>query len=680
MLPIVTLPTVAAQIELAEANRLADQRIHLARAAQLDLEKLRPRVCQLVESLTGLAAPSVGLGDPTAPAIPFGGRGRAGYGGYGSGGGGDDGDDGNELETISVTLRRLAEGRITRASRLGSKASLAARAQQHYALLAQEAAGSLATGIKSGSIGVTAAGQPARGREPSGGGSAGGASLSGLLNLHEELGAMGRISSDISSGSDNLSRLVASIQMKEAGIDARFELAVAAIADAEESGAVELAMDRVAARRMRVGEPYIMRTRRVVAGASPGEDDEVDDAAYSSAAPGSTSWPPPGSGVAPLASNVRGSRNPYARGGDPYVPRPPRRQMRDEDLVLAGGSSNRPGPGGGRGANQRWSPDYIPMARRRQLVAEEMARQNSVATAARSARTSAAVAPTATSTSTGDGASQAPALASAPALFFPPPSHARASGTGQPTSMPPAAFRFGRTAPVASPPTQAGLPPVFPGGASIAPAGRGRRARPSNRRSSRVEEAERLLRGEVDDEADPFFASNPHLAPPVSQYKGRVGCRASTVGGPGSTNATSGTTGSSPDPASDNAVPGVQPSSEYPPELVELAELYCGRCQEASARLRTAVSGREALSVATLAYLRSGRGGGRGNSAGSATRPRGVAGGTAMSAAMSAAVGAMGWKAGRGSAIWGGEGGQAGGAVTSKQACCAKCTEEVRCV
>ncbi|CAN0193113.1 unnamed protein product, partial [Ectocarpus fasciculatus] len=45
---------VTTEAELAEANRLADKRTQLARNLQQELERLRPRVCQLVASLTGV--------------------------------------------------------------------------------------------------------------------------------------------------------------------------------------------------------------------------------------------------------------------------------------------------------------------------------------------------------------------------------------------------------------------------------------------------------------------------------------------------------------------------------------------------------------------------------------------------------------------------------------------------
>lgn len=133
-------------------------------------------------------------------------------------------------------------------------------------------------------------------------------------------------------------------------------------------------------------------------------------------------------------------------------------------------------------------------------------------------------------------------------------------------------------------------------------------------------------------------------------------------------------TGSSANPDKTDGSPGESApssssssSSKYPAELSKLLEVYCGRCQEMSARLRTVVSEREALSTSTLAYLRSGRGGGAGvaSVAGSGgARGRGAGGAVRKSA--------------RGSAVWGGEGERAGSAGTLRQACCAKCTGEVR--
>ncbi|CAN0363525.1 unnamed protein product, partial [Laminaria digitata] len=68
---------VTNEAELAEANRLTDQRIHHARMLQQDLERLRPRVCRLVGSLAGYATPTV---DPES-AGPVLSGGWTGYGG-----------------------------------------------------------------------------------------------------------------------------------------------------------------------------------------------------------------------------------------------------------------------------------------------------------------------------------------------------------------------------------------------------------------------------------------------------------------------------------------------------------------------------------------------------------------------------------------------------------------------
>lgn len=697
---------LAKQTELAEANRLADQRIISAQALQLDLQKLRPRVCRLVATLAGPATPTFGLEDFGQDAVEVGGGGGSwagpgGYGGGSNGGGGDGGGD-DEPETYSATLRRLAEGRATRTlppslveSGRRSALTLAAHAH-HYALLARDMADDGFPGARGLSVGGGgSAGLGAKGRDAELGASAVGAgaasagqeglraSLDELCNLHDELGSMRRLSGDQVGGADNINRFMASIQMRRADAEARLELAAAAMSNAAESGAAAsnaadahaagLAIDRAAARRMRIGEPYIPKTRRVVAAASPSaEEGEAGDG--TSRAPAAAAPPSAPS----TAGTARLTRNPYARAGaDLYIPRPPRRQMRDEEDL--GRSS-----AAGGGWNPRWERqphEYIPVARRRHLAAEELARQHSTAAAPRSTRAAAAAAAVAAaaaaaattsaagSAAPADGGAQSagPATAPAAALYFPPSFHTRSGGgSGQPPSIPPSR-----------------LPPVFPGGASLPPGSGGRRARPTNRRGSRVEEAERILRGGNDGDSDSFFSSLPPPAPAPVQHRGRAGGAAGSAAALGanvvSTSAAAGGGGGpsatgSPTADPDSTAEGR--ASEFPPELPDLVDLYCGRCQDVSVRLRAAVADREALSASTLVYLRGGRGGDVG--AGSGRGGRGGTRAASMSAAAATTAGAFGWKTLKSSAVWGGDGGQAGETGAARHPCCAKCTEEVR--
>lgn len=687
--------------------------MNFARSLQQELEKIKPRIAQLVASLAGPKALS-------SSSYSSGGNGDGDIDEFGTRGGR------GVAETLSSTLRRLAEGRMLPAasslmgSRVGSMPSLAARAQQ-YALAMQEVVADAVQSTKSLNIGSGGSGTTSHssrskegrsGKILGGGGSSSHdglrASLDELCSLHDELGAIGRLQPDASAGSENINRLMASIQMCRADTEARLELAVAALADPGDPGAAdahaaELPTERSTVKRSRLGEPYNPKMRRAPVGAttaspSPGEDDRVEDEGSTSGAVAVT---------APPATGSRVTRYPYARGGDLYVFRPPRR-LREEESPFA---MARPGGGStGRGSLARWerqAHEYNPMLRRRQLAAEELARQQSATGMSRSVRAAAAAAAAMVadiseglSQSTSPAPASSASSASAPLssispanIFFPPSSHSRGGGApGQPVgSLSTSTFRFGRTAPAASPPTQAGQPPVFPGGGSIAPGSGGRRQRQANRRNSRVEEAERLLRGMTDGDADPFF-SLPQLPPPASHPSGRGGPSTASVaaatsgaGGGGGVVMSAGGASASMSTSADSAestTANGQASSNYPPEIVELAELYCGRCQDLSVRLSSAVADRDALAASTMDYLRSGRavvggisgGGGTGTGGGYNRGGRANAsGGTAVSAA----IGALRWKNGRGSAIWGGDGGHLGEAAIPKQPCCAKCTEEV---
>lgn len=651
------------QAELAEASRLADQRIHLARTLQQELQRLRPRVCELVASLTG-AYDSQNLA-PQHERESGGGR---------SGHGEDSG--GSEAEALSETLRRVAERRVAARvgggnnvnvssvmeSRLGSATSLAARAQHQYALLAQEMADEALLGAaRSTSMGRSVAGQPPA-AVGSGSGSAAldaaaaagqdglRSSLDEPCNRHDELGAIGRgLPPDSGVGADNINSFVASIQMRRADDEARLNLATAAMADADDQiGGAE--------RRMRRAAPFIPKTRRLVAdGVSSGageeneaEDDPKSSAAAAAAAAGTSRAPTTAPGAAAGASAstasaaARDRRNPYARVGDYLQQRRPRRQMRGDEEVLLAASAQ-------AAANSaRWErqpKDYIPVRRRH----------------------------------------PAPAPAPAGALLFPPSSHSRAGGAGQPPSIPPTVFRFVRNSPSASPPAaaaQAGLPagPVSGGAA--------RRGRPGNRRSSnsRAEEAERALRQSRDDGSDPFFSSLPHLPPLTYQTRGGGGDGTPAPAGAAAAAVSSSLVGvSSADPdqnkkdgARSSGHPTAAPSSGYPAKLADLIQLYCNRCRDTSSRLRAAVSDREALFASTLAYLRGGGGlGGAGGAGGGGGSARGRAPGTAAAAAP-AGVGAFGWRTERGYSGWGGDGEYPRAAGAQGQGCCAKCSEEVR--
>lgn len=688
--------------------------MNFARSLQQELEKIKPRIVQLVASLAGPRALSSGSylsgSNGDGDIDEFGTRGGRGV-----------------AETLSSTLRRLAEGRMLPAvsslmgSRVGSMPSLAARAQQ-YALAMQEVVADAVHSTKSLNTGSGGSGtvshssrskEGRRGKSLGGGGSSSHdglrASLDELCSLHDELGAIGRLQPDASAGSENINRLMASIQMCRADTEARLELAVAALADPGDPGAAdahaaELPTERATVKRSRLGEPYNPKTRRAPAGAaaaspSPGEDDRVEDEGSTSAT----------AVTAPPATGSRVTRYPYVRGGDLYVPRPPRR-LREEESPFA---MARPSGGStGRGSLARWERqvhEYNPMLRRRQLAAEEITRQQSATGMSRSVRAAAAAAAAMVADiSEGGSQSTSPAPASStsaplssisPAnIFFPPSTHTRGGGApGQPVgSLSTSTFRFGRTAPAASPPPQAGQPPVFPGGGSIAPGGGGRRQRQANRRNSRVEEAERLLRGMTDGDADPFL-SLPQLPLPASHLSGRGGpstvsaatttssaTSTSGAGGGGVVMSAGGTSASMStlaDSAESTTANG-QASSNYPPEIVELAELYCGRCQDLSVRLSSAVADRDALAASTMDYLRSGRAVIGGISAGSGTGTgsgysRGGRANASGGTVVSAAIGALRWKNGRGSSIWGGDGGHPGEAAIPKQPCCAKCKEEV---
>lgn len=552
------------------------------------------------------------------------------------------------------------------------------------------------------------------------------ASLDELCNLHEELGAIGRMD----PGSDsNIGRLM-SIQIRRAETEARLEEHAAAMSDATQvresaaeaarAAAADAARDRTVARRMRIGEPYIPNTRRGVAAPAPAppvEADEAEDGTDSSAtSPAgaiSAASAAATSSTTASADTAKATRSPYAReGGNLYVPPPPRGRrtgpQRDDGSVQ---STNRSGTSGTAAVNTQWERQptgkYIPAARRRpQSHDPEPSRQSSTS-ASRSVRAAAvAVAAATTSGSSGPSPhSQAPAApAPAAALFFPPSSAARGGGGvgggGQPPPMPSAAFQFGRTASAS-----AGLRTVFPagGGSSAAsshrPSGAGvsvRRARATNRRGSRAEETERFFTGNAADEggdgAEAFFSALPPLPPPAPQYRGKgapaVGAPSSASGSvPGNAAAAAadaaaaargaggaGTGTGAPSDGDPASASQGQQASEVAPELAELVELYCGRCQDAQRRLRSAVAEREALSASTLAYLRRGR---RDGAGGSFTA--GAGGGNAGSSATTTSLLSKATTR-RGSTSWGGDGGQAGMRGTDKGvACCSKCTEEVRC-
>lgn len=757
--------------ELAEANRKADQRIISARAVQLDLEKLRPRVCRLVASVTGTSARVFGGAEESEWSTDVTGGGGwsgdrwargGGLLGYGTGAGvGKD-----EPRTLSGVLRRLAEGKISHAmsahlveakhaaagvgsgsgggggsgSPSVSMSATAARAYP-YSLFLQDFADDPFRGSRAPAIGGASTRALARGRRAAGlaaaaaavgGGSSAPdpsqeglrASLDELCNLHEELGAIGRMD----PGSDsNIGRLM-SIQMRRAETEARLEEHAAAMSDATQiresaaeaarAAAADAARDRTGARRMRIGEPYIPNTRRLVAAPAPApsaEADEAEDGTDSSATSPAVAAASAAttSSTTASADAAKAARSPYAReGGNLYIPPPPRGRrtgpQRDDGGIP---SANRSGASGTAAVNAQWERQptgkYIPAARRRpQSHDPEPSRQSSTS-ASRSVRAAAAaVAAATTSGSSGPSPhSQAPAApAPAAALFFPPSSTARGGGGvgggGQPPPMPSAAFQFGRTSSAS-----AGLRPVFPGsgGSSAAPSHRPsgagvsvRRARTTNRRGSRAEETERFLTGNPADEggdgAEAFFSALPPLPPPAPQYRTKG---ASASGAPSSASAsisgnaaaaaadaaaaTRGAAGSgagtgAPSDGDPAAASQGQQASEVAPELAELVDLYCGRCQDAQRRLRSAVAEREALSASTLAYLRRGR---REGAGGSFTA--GAGGGTAGSNATTASLLSR-TAARRGSTSWGGDGGQAGVRGTDKGvACCSKCTEEVSC-
>lgn len=756
------------EAELAEATRRADQRAISARAVESDLEKLRPRVCRLVASLTGASAKVFGgaedsdwgSGDPSGSGgggVRWGrGSGLWGYGGNdggGYGGGSGGGPSKDEPRTLSGVLRRLADGRMThgmsahlteaRHATVSASPSAAAAAARPcpYSLFMQDFAedpfrGSRAPGISGASTKALARGRRAAGLAAAAAAAAAGsgagasdlgqeglrASLDELCNLHEELGAIGRMD----PGSDsNIGRLM-SIQMRRAETEARLEEHAAAMSDAthaRESAAeaariaVDATRDRTAGRRMRL-EPYIPTKRRVVAApaAAPSiEADEMEDGTDSSAPSPAGAAAGVTAAAAPATTSggtTRTTRNPYSReGGNVYVPAPPRRRAPQLDEEGGGVATSRPGSSAAAAAaavNAQWeiqpTNQYIPAARRRpQLHVPEPPHQTSIG-ASRSVR-AAVVAVTASasgsSATSGPHSQTAAAPAPAAALFFPPSVTVRGAGggAGQPPPMPSAAFQFGRTSSAST-----GLHPVFPTASdssstsSHRPNGTGvsvRRARTANRRGSRAEETERFLGGNPGDDSgdgpDGFFSALPPLPPPAPQYRGRG---ASTAGGPSQGGGSApgnaataaataaagvrgvagaaGATGSSPDadPSSSSHRP---PASEVAPELAELVELYCGRCQKAHARLRSAVSEREALSASTVAYLRRGRRGAAGRSFASS----GV-GGVGTSSVMTASVLSRS-TARKGSTTWGGDGGQSGLRGTEKgHVCCAKCTEEVR--
>ncbi|CAM9616930.1 unnamed protein product, partial [Ectocarpus sp. 13 AM-2016] len=187
----------------------------------------------------------------------------------------------------------------------------------------------------------------------------------------------------------------------------------------------------------------------------------------------------------------------------------------------------------------------------------------------------------------------------------------------------------------------------------------------------------------------PFFSSLPHLPPLASPYHSRGssggGGGATGAGGSAVSSAAAAATAAAASAAPDanNDLPPPAPSS-YSAELAELVKLYCGRCQEASSRLRAAVSDREALSASTMSYLRSGGGleggGGSGGGAGSVESTRGRAAAAAGKVAVAGAAGTPAWKAGRGAVSWGGDGEQAGGTGTQRHGCCARCSEEALCL
>lgn len=736
-------PTGRVQTELTDANRKADQRANSARQLQLELEKLRPRVCRLVGSLAGISVKSFGCAEDTewGSADPFWsgggdrwgrGGGSLGYGGYGGGG-----VCRSRPKTLSEVLRRLAEGRMSQdmsaAQGQGGggefepsvAAAAAAAAPYPYAFYTQDLPDDPFAGARDVGIGGAAIRALGRSRKASASTATGGsngagapdasqdilrASLDELCNLHDEPGAIGRMDPSVDS---NISRVM-SIQIRRAEIEA---------AEARGSGpeavraATQLPRDRVTARRMRLGDSYIPpRTRRVVAAPAPmpsAEEDEAEDgtdfsAPSPSGAPAAAATQPP---AVPLGT-TRAARNPYAKGAN-YAPRPPRRPLQLGDDESGMSANSRSGGSGAAATNARWerqpATEYIPIARRRQLAAEELARQQSVS-APRSTRTvvaAAAAAAAAVATSapssglSGDGASATRTSAAAPApaaaLFFPPSTHPRggAAGAGQPPPMPSAEFRFGRTSSTSL--TQAaGLPPVFPSASSCASAssngpsgtmGAVRRTRTINRRDSKAEDGERFGGGsggaDCGDSSDPFYSSLPPL-PPAPQYRGRgasgtagtaSGARSSGESGAAANDRGVGGAGVEPAPSHDpdhSSVNQGQPLSDVPPESAELLDLYNGRCQEAHVRLRTAVSEREALAASTVPYLRSGRRAGAGR--GFAT----VSGGSGTSGVMAAGMPVRAMVR-RGSTAWGGDGGQSGVRGTEKgYACCHKCTEEVR--
>ena len=667
---------VYSQAELAEANRLADQRMDSARSLQMELERIRPRVCHLVASLAGPSALSYGGGDS--------------IGGYGDGAG-----NGSIIEGGGDLF--------------SPQPPLASRSQQ-YILAAQEVAAatdafqgarSLSISGAEASTSLSSRSREARGHGKAGGGGGSGgqdglrASLDELCSLHDELGAIGRLPPDQSGGSENINRLMASIQMCRADAEARLELAAAALSDPGDPGAVdapahaaELAMERATSRRSRIGDPFNPKMRRLAAtapSASPGEDDRTEDKGGSSSAVVAAIV---ASASAPSsASSSRATRNPYAR--DLYMPRSPR-HLREEEGLFAGTRSG--GGSAGRGASARWerqAHEHPPVARRRQLAAEELARQQSATGVPRSARAAAAAttaAVAAATSSEGGAQSQASAPASSlssTTIFFPPSSHNRA-GAGQPAAPMPPTFRFGRTAPAASPLTQSGHSPVFSSGSGSMPpvSSGGRRPRLGNRRSSRAEDAERVLRGTADGDSDPFFSSLPQLPPPASHFPGRVGpsAAASGSGGAGATSAgVASVKGSAADPP-ENTTGAERAPANYPPDMTELVELYCRRCHDLSLRLCSAVADRDALAASTMEYLRAGRafggiGGGVAGAWGAHSRRT-----SASATVVSAGVGNVDpfrWRSERESTVWGGGGSQHGAAAALRQPCCVKCTEEV---
>lgn len=622
-----------------------------ARVAQLELEKLRPRVCRLVSSYAGPSAAGLVGGDVLGESMSF-------------------NPDTVVAECLPVILRRLVDGGAVPPAPNAAEGERHAKTQAQPEVRAAAGEGSMCSGKTSAAGGMAdpvAALTADRGPDASDAGEAsesapvGGAEgvracLDELCRLHEELGVVGQLSADVGN-TEALNRRTAAIYVRRAEVETRLAAAVAVAdtATAESAAAATAAADG-SGTRSGVGKPYKPRRRvspmpashdgeHAAAVAARGRRDGgnlANGAGSGAMEPGAANTMSSAAGAGGPASG-NAPKNPYARVRELQPSAQRRRTVGHEDGLAA---------------------------RQRQLTLEDRVRLNtSQATAGKEAD--------------GDRPPRRPTAALSPydALFLPSPSQSR-SGTPAAVVQPPTgSLRFGRVTPA-----QAGIPPAYQGSVSSLPGGV-RRARAANRRGLRMEEAERLLSAASasGDDLVPgsFFSSLPSLPLPsrscpsggsgrsasapsdssvTAAVTGGVGHRRGEAGNPAATSGTNVDGGG-------DVTAGAQRSHKLSCQLRELAELYCGRCREASERLQLATVEGEAISALTTAYL-CGEGG-RASGRGAVAAGDGLSWRSTMSGILSGRA--------RTATTWGGDGRLGGGRGSDwRNSCCVACTTEVR--